>query len=218
MLVILAAKFKRGWFKLKLSFTKNSPFTAALKDRPAELELLKQANTFVKDILKEINARVAEKERNGRLIEIYNKIDIKSSLTYNGKKFKKSDLLSLDRKLMFEGLANMQQSRSRSLQVIVIVLSDILFFLHENNQKYYFMTPENKPSIVQVQSLIAQERSGGTSKSLNLLSSEAFEDEPEIFELDIVQPPTRDDWFHGIKKAVDAAGRLAGAYIHSVTY
>ena len=114
-----------------MTFTTNSPFTAALKDRPAELELLKQANTFVKDILKEINARVAEKERNGRLIEIYNKIDIKSSLTYNGKKFKKSDLLSLDRKLMFEGLANMQQSRSRSLQVIVIVLSDILFFLHE---------------------------------------------------------------------------------------
>lgn len=89
------------------------------------------------------------------------------------------------------GLASMQQSRSRTLQVIVVVLSDILFFLHENNQKYYFITPENKPSIVQVQSLIAQERSGGTSKALNLMSSDAFEDEPEIYELDIVQPPTR---------------------------
>lgn len=55
------------------------------------------------DILKDINSRVAEKERNGRLIEIYNKVDPKSTLTYNGKKFKKSDILSADRKLMFEG-------------------------------------------------------------------------------------------------------------------
>ena len=44
------------------------------RDRPAELELLTQANIFVKDILKDINARVAEKERRQRLFEIYNKI------------------------------------------------------------------------------------------------------------------------------------------------
>ena len=44
------------------------------RDRPAELELLTQANIFVKDILKDINARVAEKERRQRMFEIYNKI------------------------------------------------------------------------------------------------------------------------------------------------
>ena len=42
-------------------------------------------------------------------------------------------------------------------------------------------------------SLIAQERSGSTSKALNLISvSEfAFDEEPEVYELDIIQPPTR---------------------------
>jgi len=48
-----------------------------------------------------VNAQVAEKERKLRLIEIYNKIDAKSATTYRNKKFKKSDLLSSTRRLMF---------------------------------------------------------------------------------------------------------------------
>ena len=96
--------------------------------------------------MKDVNARVAEKERKLRLFEIYNKVDPKSTLTQNGKKFKKSDILLFDRKLMFEGVATLQQTRNRSLQVNVIVLSDILFFLHENNQKLYFITPEGRVS------------------------------------------------------------------------
>ena len=96
------------------------------------------------DILKDINARVAEKERKQRLFEIYNKIDPKANLVQlgTGRKFKKSDILLADRKLMFEGKATLQQARNRTQEVNVIVLSDILFFLHENNQKFYFCSPD----------------------------------------------------------------------------
>lgn len=153
---------------------------------------------FFQDILKDINARVAAKERHSRLLEIYNKLDPKHSITFNGRKFKKSDFFlptvsGHDRKLMFEGKASMQVSRSRTLEVIVVVLSDILFFLQETNQKYSFIHLENKPNTLAVQSLIAQERPGSTSKALNLISvSEfAFDEEPEVYELDIIQPPTR---------------------------
>jgi hypothetical protein len=62
-----------------------------------------------------------------------------------------------------------------------------------------------QPSIVNVKTLIARERSGGSSKSLNLLSTEGFEVEPELYELEISQPPTRDDWITGIREAVDSA-------------
>lgn len=66
---------------------------------------------------------------------------------YQGRKFKKSDVLSASRKLMFEGHGQLVQPRSgRAVPVIVVVLSDILFFLQENNQKYYFISPENKVS------------------------------------------------------------------------
>lgn len=119
---------------------------ASREGRPAELELLRQANLFVKEILRDVNARVAEKERKGRLFEIYNRVDPKSTLMYNGRKFKKSDILLADRRLLFEGVATLQQTRNRSLQVNVVLLSDILFFLHENNQKFYFISPEGKVS------------------------------------------------------------------------
>lgn len=38
------------------------------------------------------------------------------------------------------------QGRSKMQTVQVVVLSDCLFFLQENNQKYTFFTPENKVS------------------------------------------------------------------------
>ena len=40
---------------------------------------------------------------------------------------------------------------SRTLEVIVVVLSDILFFLQETNQKYSFIHLENKPNTLAVQ-------------------------------------------------------------------
>ena len=48
-----------------------------------------------------VDAQVAEKERRERKLEIYNRIEVKSSTYYydNKTKFKKSDILSKDRKL-----------------------------------------------------------------------------------------------------------------------
>ena len=100
----------------------------------------------MQDILKDVNSKVAEKEREQRFLEIYKGIDAKSSVMYMGRKFKKSDVLSSSRKLMFEGHGVLQQTRNRNVPVIVVVLSDILFFLQENNQKYYFIAPESKVS------------------------------------------------------------------------
>ena len=87
---------------------------------------------------------MAEKERKQRLLEIYHRIDPKSTIMFNGRKFKKSDILSSSRRLMFEGVGTLQQSRGRLMQIIIVELSDIVIFLQENNQKYYFITPENK--------------------------------------------------------------------------
>lgn len=48
----------------------------------------------------------------------------------------------------FEGVATLMQGRGKMQVVLVIVLSDVLFFLLENNHKYSFFTPDNK--VVQV--------------------------------------------------------------------
>lgn len=54
---------------------------------------------FIQNILVEVNSRVAEKEREDRKLEIYNKIDAKSYTMYRKNKFKKSDILLNNRKL-----------------------------------------------------------------------------------------------------------------------
>ena len=102
---------------------------------------------LLQQILRDVNASVGDKERNTRFFEIYQKLDPKSKIFINGKPFKKSDLLLADRKLMFEGVGTLQQSKGRSIIVNLVVLSDIVIFLQENNQKYMFITPENKVSV-----------------------------------------------------------------------
>ena len=53
------------------------------------------------EILVEVDAQVAEKEKEDRKLEIYNKVEAKSFTVHRGNKFKKSDILSDNRKLRF---------------------------------------------------------------------------------------------------------------------
>ena len=70
-----------------------------------------------------------------------------------------------------------------------------------------------QPSTVRVRSLLAREKAGGGTKSLCVISSPPYSnngnfttnEEPEKYDIDIIQPPTRDDWISGIRYAVDSA-------------
>lgn len=123
------------------------PLIKTSKDNKEEQEQLQRALALVKEILVEVDAKVAEKEKEDRKLEIYNRIDAKSYTTYRGHKFKKSDILQGTRSLKFEGVAMLMQGRGKMQVVLVIVLSDVLFFLQENSHKYSFFTPDNKVSI-----------------------------------------------------------------------
>ena len=62
-----------------------------------------------------------------------------------------------------------------------------------------------------MRSLLAREKPGGGTKSLVVISSPSYNtssttsEEPEIYEIEILQPPTREDWITKIRKAGDAA-------------
>lgn len=62
-----------------------------------ETERLKEAKKLVTGILEEVNAQVAEKEKDVRRMELFNAIDAKSCAPYENGTFKKSDIF--DRKL-----------------------------------------------------------------------------------------------------------------------
>lgn len=166
---------------------------------------------LVKSILVDVNGQVAEKERGQRLLEIYNRMDARSHVSHEGKKFKKSDILSENRKLLFEGVGTLLSPAGSSsgrgnrspapMLVSVVVLSDLVVFLQDTNQKYTFITPDHKSGVVPVHTLIAREKPGTDNKALYLISTS--DKEPEMYEFQVVQPRDRQDWIAGIRRAVD---------------
>ncbi|KAI5745936.1 hypothetical protein M8J76_015686 [Diaphorina citri] len=188
------------------------PLIKTSKENKLEQEKLNKAQLLIKDILIEVNAQVAEKEKEDRKLEMYNRIEAKSSTEYRGVKFKKSDILNFNRKLRFEGSASLMQGTRKSQEVLVIVLSDILFFLQEVSQhkyslqessstvKYTFFTPDNKTGVISLQKLLVREKAGVDSRSIYLISSNPAE--PEMFELKVIKPKEKQAWIDAIRSAV----------------
>ncbi|XP_011311004.1 rho guanine nucleotide exchange factor 18 isoform X3 [Fopius arisanus] len=164
---------------------------------------LRKALGLVKEILADVDACVANKEREDRKLEIYNRIDAKSSATHRDAKFKKSDLMASNRVLKFEGNAYLMQGRGKMASVVVVVLSDVLFFLNETrDQKYAFFVPENKAGVVSLQKLLVREKAGQESRGIYLISSNPKE--PEMFELKVQKPKDKQIWIQSIRAAVEA--------------
>ncbi|XP_043472826.1 rho guanine nucleotide exchange factor 2 isoform X3 [Leptopilina heterotoma] len=167
-----------------------------------ETDNLRKALSLVKEILADVDACVANKEREDRKLEIYNRIDAKSYAVYRELKFKKSDILSSNRNLKFEGTAYLMQGRGKMAQVVVVVLSDVLFFLAETrDQKYAFFVPDNKAGVVSLQRLLVREKAGQESRGIYLISSNPSE--PEMFELKVQKPKDKQLWIQSIRAAVE---------------
>lgn len=100
----------------------------------------------------------------------------------------------------FEGVATLMQGRSKMQTVIVVVLTDCLFFLQENNQKYSFFTPENKAGVVSLQKLLIREKAGTESRGIYIIYSNRID--PEMYELKVQSPKDKNIWIQSIRAAV----------------
>ncbi|XP_060864169.1 rho guanine nucleotide exchange factor 18 isoform X4 [Metopolophium dirhodum] len=190
------------------------PLIKTSKENKIECEKLTRALKMVKDILVEVDSQVAEKEKEDRKLEIYNRMEAKSYTNFRGRKFKKSDLLSENRRLRFEGTAWLMQRHAKTQMVMVnvIVMTDVLFFILENNHKYTFFMPESnkekenkvlKPvaGVVSLQKLLVREKAGTDTKGIYLISSNPAE--PEMFELKVHKPKDKQVWIQSIRSAVN---------------
>ncbi|XP_044263418.1 rho guanine nucleotide exchange factor 18 isoform X2 [Tribolium madens] len=178
------------------------PLIKTSKENKKEQDVLHKALALIKEILVEVDAQVAEKEKEDRKLEIYNRIDAKSYTVHRDHKFKKSDILQGNRSLKFEGVAMLMQGRGKMQIVLVIVLSDVLFFLQENSHKYSFFTPDNKAGVVSLQKLLVREKAGQDSRGIYLISSNPAD--PEMFELKVHKPKDKQVWIHAIREAVQS--------------
>uniref|UniRef100_A0AAG5DLL7 DH domain-containing protein n=1 Tax=Anopheles atroparvus TaxID=41427 RepID=A0AAG5DLL7_ANOAO len=176
------------------------PLLKSSREDKIEQEKLQKAMSLVKEILVDVDARVADKEKEDRQLEIFKRIDAKSCAIFKKDKFKKSDIISCNRKLRFEGVATLMQGRSKMQTVLVVVLSDCLFFLLENSHKYSFFTPENKAGVVSLQKLLIREKAGTESRGIYIISSNPAY--PEMYELKVQNPKDKNVWIQSIRAAV----------------
>ncbi|GFT08559.1 rho guanine nucleotide exchange factor 28 [Nephila pilipes] len=177
------------------------------KDNKLEMERLNKALANIKEIVAQVNAAVAEKDREARLLEIYNRIDAKSTAFFRKKKFKKSDLLSDGRKLRYEGTLEWKSARGKVIDVHLIILSDVLVLLQENNQKYTFASLDNKAAVISLPKLLLREKAGQNSRGLYLISSNP--NDPEMYEMLTSSPKDKKQWLQIFRDAVAMATQEA---------
>ncbi|XP_035217532.1 rho guanine nucleotide exchange factor 18-like isoform X4 [Stegodyphus dumicola] len=173
----------------------------AAKDNKEEQLSLEKICNYLKDIISSVDVQVAEKEKELKLLEIYNRMDSKATIIYRGKKFKKSDLLACNRKLRKEGPMTWRSPRGKTIDVLAVMLSDLILFLHENNQKLCFASLENKPGIVSLQKLLVRKKAGQDSRGMYLISSNPSE--PEMIELFCRTSKDQKAWMDAIREAIE---------------
>lgn len=99
-------------------------------------------------------------------------------------------------------MAYLNHARGKVQLVTVVVLSDVVFFLQESNQKFHFVTQDSKAGVISLQKLLVREKAGGQdTRSIYLISSNP--DEPEMYELQCQNPREKRIWIDTIRAAVE---------------
>lgn len=88
----------------------------------------------------------------------------------------------------------MTNTRFKVQNVILVVLTDCLFFLQETSQKYSFFTPSNKAGVMSLQKLIVREQDRD-ERGLYFISKNP----PELHHIRVQHPKDRQMWINTIK-------------------
>ncbi|MED6281631.1 Rho guanine nucleotide exchange factor 2 [Characodon lateralis] len=107
------------------------------KGCPEELQDIEKALILLKELISSVDQEVLELDRNRRLQEIQARLDPRAEAEVKGGGvFRGGELLR--RKLLHEGTLTWKVQGSRMKDVQVLLMSDILVFLQEKDQKFTF--------------------------------------------------------------------------------
>ncbi|KAK3525343.1 hypothetical protein QTP86_030055 [Hemibagrus guttatus] len=176
------------------------------KDNPDEEAGLKKALALLRDLLNGVEQQVLELERTQRLQEIRSRLDPRSQAKLRSDAmFRPAELLR--RQLIHEGTLLWKTPSSRlkgtndkekSMYVQVLLMTDILVFLQEKDQRYIFASLD-KSAVVSLQNLLVRDIAN-QERGLFLISSEFSP--PEMYELHAASKDDRNTWLRHIQQAV----------------
>ncbi|KAM8814686.1 rho guanine nucleotide exchange factor 2 isoform 3-T3 [Rhynchonycteris naso] len=160
-----------------------------------ERQDLTTALGLVKELLSNVDQDVHELEKGARLQEIYNRMDPRAQTPVPSKgPFGREELLR--RKLIHDGCLLWKTASGRFKDVLMLLMTDVLVFLQEKDQKYIFSTLD-KPSVVSLQNLIIRDIAN-QEKGMFLISATP----PEMYEVYTASREDRSTWVRVIQQSV----------------
>uniref|UniRef100_G3T733 Rho guanine nucleotide exchange factor 28 n=1 Tax=Loxodonta africana TaxID=9785 RepID=G3T733_LOXAF len=178
------------------------------KERTEEHKDLCKALCFIKDMIAAVDLKVSEYEKNQKWLDILNKIENKTCTKLkNGHVFRKQALISKERTLLYDGLVYWKTATGRFKDILALLLTDVLLFLQEKDQKYIFAAVDQKPSVISLQKLIAREVAN-EERGMFLIS--ASSSGPEMYEIHTNSKEERNNWMRRIQQAVESCPEEEG--------
>uniref|UniRef100_A0AAQ6IK01 Rho/Rac guanine nucleotide exchange factor 2 n=1 Tax=Anabas testudineus TaxID=64144 RepID=A0AAQ6IK01_ANATE len=164
-------------------------------DIEEEAQSLSQALQLLKDLISSVDHEVLELDRTRRLQEIQARLDPRAQAeVQGGGAFRGGELLR--RRLLHEGTLLWKLQGSRMKDVQVLLMSDILVFLQEKDQKFTFASLDKSP-VVSLNNLIVRDIAN-QERGMYLISAST---PPEMFELHAASKDDRRTWMTRIQQA-----------------
>uniref|UniRef100_A0A7N8X0Q8 Rho/rac guanine nucleotide exchange factor (GEF) 2 n=1 Tax=Mastacembelus armatus TaxID=205130 RepID=A0A7N8X0Q8_9TELE len=162
-----------------------------------EVQALRQALQLLKELISSVDQEVLELDRTRRLQEIQARMDPRAQAdVQGGGVFRGGELLR--RRLLHEGSLHwkVQGQSSRMKDVQVLLMSDILVFLQEKDQKFTFASLDKSP-VVSLNNLIVRDIAN-QERGMYLISAST---PPEMYELHFSSKDDRRTWMTRIQQA-----------------
>ncbi|KAF1387298.1 hypothetical protein PFLUV_G00103940 [Perca fluviatilis] len=161
------------------------------KDSDSDHGCVCDALRCVKQLITAVDSKVNEQEKKQRLREVYSRTDSKSIMRMkSGQMFAKEDLIR-GRKMLHDGALQLKNSAGRLKDVQALLLSDVLVFLQEKDQKYVFASLDQRSTVISLQNLIVREVAN-EERGLFLIT--AGTERPEMVEVLASSKEERNTW------------------------
>ncbi|KAK0141784.1 A-kinase anchor protein 13 [Merluccius polli] len=158
-----------------------------------------EALRCVKELIAAVDSKVNEQEKKTRLREVYSRTDSKSIMRMkSGQMFAKEDLVR-GRRLLHDGTLQLKNTAGRLKDVHAMLLSDVLVFLQEKDQKYVFASLDQRSTVISLQKLIVREVAN-EERGVFLIT--AGTQQPEMVEVLASSKDERNTWMSIIQDAM----------------
>ncbi|CAJ1061322.1 rho guanine nucleotide exchange factor 2 isoform X2 [Xyrichtys novacula] len=168
------------------------------KGSEEETESLSWALLLLKELLSGVDQEVLELDRTRRLQEVQARLDPRAQAEVRGGGvFRGGELMR--RRLLHQGTLLWKVQGSRMKDVQVLLMSDILVFLQEKDQKFTFASLDKSP-VVSLNNLIVRDIAN-QERGIYLLSHST---PPEMYELYAASKDDRKAWITRIQQAAQS--------------